>query len=119
MKDGLNFVGEDTETYARAARFAIDAAPFTLKTVAWIGGGMCVGPRLFTVTRCTQTVYEIEPSFAEFCPVGITFVPGDWRVTLTGRFDIIVFDLGGPVPYGDLTPFLNIGGIILPEEGQP
>lgn len=96
---GTSVVCDDSDdTLARAAKFAIHARNLRQKTVAWIGGGYCLGPRVFDVANCIQTVYEIEPSLSEFCPNNMTFVPGDWKATLSGLFDIIVFDLGTPTP---------------------
>jgi hypothetical protein len=85
-------------------------------TVAWIGGGLCIGPRLFAIADCRQTVYEIEPALREFCPEGVTFIPGDYRDTITGTYDIIIYDLGGEVPRETLAKHLNPGGKILPEK---
>ena len=115
-RGGVYLCGEDLDTFARAARFAIDVGPLTGRTVAWIGGGLCVGPRVFAIASCVQVVYEIEQSFAEFCPGGVKFIGGDWRDTIGGRFDVIIYDLGGDVPRESLTPHLNPGGIILPIE---
>jgi len=86
------------ETYARAAKFAVKARNLQGKTVAWIGGGFGVGPRVFDVSNCTQTIYEIEPALSEFFPPRFTFVPGDWHTAITGLFDVIVYDLGLPTP---------------------
>lgn len=102
------------DTYARAARFAIEAGSLHWKSVAWIGGGLCVGPAVFAAAGCRQTVYEIEPALAEFCPRGVTFVAGDWRDNITGTFDVIVYDLGGDVPRETLEKHLAVGGLILP-----
>jgi len=103
---------DNQDTYARAAKFAIDANPAG-KSVAWIGGGLCVGPKVFAIAGCRQTVYEIEPALAEFCPEGVRFVPGDWQATIRGQFDVIVYDLGGEVDKALLTPHLAPGGLIL------
>lgn len=105
----------DQDCYARAARFALDAAPFTGKTIAWIGGGLCVGPRLFAMVECTQDVYEIEVELKEFCPPGVAFAAGDWRDTLKAKYDVIIYDLGGETPAGELSKFLRPGGMILPK----
>lgn len=100
----------------RVAGYALSAKNLQRKTVAWIGGGLCLGPRLFDISNCTQTIYEIEPALAEFCPNRFTFIPGDWRSTISGTYDVIVYDLGDDVPRQELTPFLAPGGIILPAE---
>lgn len=114
---GQSLLADDSlDTHARAARFALDAAPLTGKTVAWIGGGFCVGPRLFAIADCKQTVYELEPRLAEFAPEGVRFIAGDYRDTLSGKYDIIVYDLGGDVPRGLLAQFIAPGGMILPKE---
>lgn len=112
---GAGLVCDDSpEQHAVAVKYAIAAAPLAGKSVAWIGGGLCVGPRLFAIADCTQTVYEIEPALFEFCPSGVTFIGGDWRDTITGKFDVIVYDLGGDTPKEELAKFLNLGGKILP-----
>jgi hypothetical protein len=125
MKNGDRLVFDDSgtciatdqqDTYARAARFAIEAGPLVGKAVAWIGGGLCIGPRVFMVAQPTQTVYEVEPALREFCPPGAAFACGDWRDTLKAKYDVIVYDLGGEVPYAELSKFLREGGKILPEE---
>lgn len=105
----------DQET-ANRARWVADLGDMRGRSVAWIGGGFCIGPRLLLYGGAVQTVYEIEPALAEFCPRGVTFVPGDWRDTFYGQFDAIIFDLGDAVPYGELRPFLAPGGVILPKE---
>lgn len=106
---------DSDDTFARVAKLAIKARNLQQKSVAWIGGGLCVGPRVFDVANCTQTVYEIEPALAEFCPNNMTFVPGDWHDTLAGNFDIIVFDLGTPTPeeVALLSTHLNLNGRLL------
>lgn len=104
------------ESFQRAAEWALAAAPLKGKTVAWIGGGFCIGPRLFTIADCQQTVYEIEPTLAEFCPKGITFVVGDYQDTLKGQFDVIVYDWNWDIPYDHLSKHLNPGGVILPKK---
>ena len=108
-------VSDDGEgTLARCASWAISLGNLQGKTVAWIGGGFCIGPRLFAIADCKQTVYEIEPALREFCPEGVEFVAGDYRDTLTGLFDVIVYDLGGEVPRETLSRHINPGGKILP-----
>jgi hypothetical protein len=105
---------DSAEQLLFVAGCALQARNLQRKTVAWIGGGFCIGPRLFDISNCTQTIYEIEPALAEFCPRNMTFIPGDYRATLTGTYDVIVYDLGGEVPRKELSAFLNSGGIILP-----
>ena len=114
---GNGLLADDSkDTLARSAEFAMEAGPLTGRSIAWIGGGLCVGPRLFAIAECKQVVYEIEPALKEFCPDGIEFIPGDWWETISGRYDVIVYDLGGPVPRETLALFLAPGGVILPKE---
>lgn len=116
MRDGMCVCSDGHDAHDRAAVFLAAATPLTGKSVAWIGGGMCVGPRLFSLSNCAQTVYEIEPALAEFCPEGIKFVPGDWRTTLSSTYDLIIYDLGEDVPTAALSQFLSPNGLILPAE---
>jgi len=111
--NGAAVATEGDDQTAKMARFVMEMS--LPASIAWIGGGFCIGPRL-VVALCgaDQIVYEIEPALAEFCPKGATFIPGDYRTTLTGKYDVIVYDLGGEVP--DLTAHLNPGGMILPKE---
>jgi len=104
----------EAEGYERAPAFAIAAGNLEGKSVAWIGGGFCIGPRVFAISGCTQDVYEIEPSLSEFCPQDVTFIPGDYRDTMRGRYDVIVFDLGGEIPVEFLSRHLKPGGRIIP-----
>jgi len=116
MRGKIEVVVESDTEVRNIAILVVDAGPLTGKSVAWIGGGFCVGPRICAIAECHQTVYEIEPALAEFCPPGVTFVPGDWRDTLTGKYDVIFYDLGGDVPRGILSQHLNRSGAILPKE---
>ena len=104
---------EEPSEYAFLVACALDCAPINGKSIAWIGGGFHVGPRLFVGAK--STVYEIEPDFREFCPEGVEFIPGDWRDTITGTYDVIVYDLGGDVPRETLMRHLKPGGVILPK----
>lgn len=117
---GNSLLADDgPDTHARATAFALAAfeQPRTIAPlVAWIGGGLCVGPRLFACCGALQTIYELEPRLGEFRPDGSTFIAGDWRDTLSGLYDVIVYDLGGEVPYDALRTHLKPGGVILPLE---
>lgn len=115
---GSRVIATETDSdYARTCRFAFGAAPLAGKRIAWIGGGLCLGPRLFVMLGVDQqVVFEIEPSLAQFAIEYAEFIPGDWRVTLTGTFDVILYDIGDTVPYEELTKHLNPGGVILPME---
>lgn len=112
--DGVCIATEDRAQYESLVTWAVQAGPIRGKKIAWIGGGFCVGPRVFSIADCIQTVFELEPFLAEFCPNGVQFVPGDYRDTMVGAFDVIVYDLGGEVPREFLSQHLNSGGIILP-----
>jgi len=117
LKWGEQIVADDGDgTLLRGARFALEAGSLTGKSIAWIGGGLCIGPRLFAIADCKQTVYEIEPALREFCPEGVEFVLGDWRDTISGKFDTVIFDLGGEIPRETLLKHLKPGGVILPKE---
>jgi len=105
---------EDQDCYARAARFAIASSPLVGKSVAWIGGGLCVGPRLFAIADCTQDVYEIEPSLREFCPQSAVFVSGGWEDTLNKMYDLIIWDIDDNPPYAKLARWLSPNGKIIP-----
>jgi len=107
---------DSRENFDRAEAFEAESAPLYGKSVAWIGGGFCIGPRVFAIADCTQTVYEIEPALREFCPEGVEFISGDYRETMRGNYDVIVYDLGGDTPRKFLERHLNPGGKILPEK---
>lgn len=111
---GETCICNEADDYTRVVPFLLGSGKLNGKAVAWIGGGFCIGQRAFAVAECTQTVYEMEPALGEFCPVGISFLHGDWRDNISGRFDVIVYDLGGPTPREELARFLNRGGVILP-----
>lgn len=81
-------------------------------TVAIIGGGFGILPRLLWKDY-TITVYEIEPRLDRYTPNWCLFVPGDYHSTLSGTFDVIVYDLPGKVPLDELLPHLNVGGLII------
>jgi spermidine synthase len=84
-----------------------------LGTVAHIGGGFCVMPRL--MPNFAHTVFEIEPELAEFAR-DFTFILGDWHDTLMGTFDVILYDTGhlpDPEEVTKLHSHLTEGGILL------
>lgn len=88
---------------ARMARLAMRIAnqrlPNTAR-VAHIGGGFCVLPRILDLRRWgTQDIYEIEQRIVDkalerWPNRPWTFIVGDWHATLTGLYDVIVYDLG-------------------------
>lgn len=114
MQGTMQIASDDMDCYARAAHFAIDAADLDGKTVAWIGGGLCIGPKVFAIADCLQVIFEIEPALAEFVPKGASFIAGDWANTFTGMYDVIVWDIPGEPPRSILATYLNPGGKILP-----
>lgn len=88
-------------------------------TVAHIGGGLAIAPRLLGLAGYAQTVYEQHEGLREFAESAhAAFVPGDWRGTISGTFDVIVYDIGDAVPYDLLATHLKPGGIILPERSH-
>ena len=96
----------------------VAAFPARPETVAWIGGGFCIGPRIARGrVRTRQDVYELRPLLAKYCPAYATFVPGDYRTTLTGLYDVIVYDIGDAPDRATLETHLNPGGLLLGLEG--
>ena len=114
MLGTINICIESESEIDRYKTLREETGDLASKSVAWIGGGMCIGPRLFDGAK--QTVYEILPALKQFCPEGVKFIPGDWRDTISGHYDVIVYDLGGDVPRETLAEFLAPGGVILPKE---
>jgi hypothetical protein len=108
---GERGVADDGDfTWARSARFAASVPP-SAHTIAVIGGGLCVLPRL--LRWASVTVYEIEPALRRFCPNGVVFVPGDWKNTLSGPYDVIVYDVGDTPDRSLLEQHLARGGVLL------
>ena len=103
----------EEDDYSRAIPFLLAAGSLRQKRVAWIGGGFCIGPRAFAVANCDQTVFEQEPALEEFCPDGVRFVPGPWRDTIQGLFDVIIYDVGGEIPRDELDKYLKPEGAVL------
>lgn len=83
------------EQLARLARWVL-SMPARFDSIAWIGGGMCQGPRLVRGRVRAQDVYEKRPAMERFCPSGATFILGDWRDTINGQYDVIVYDVWDP-----------------------
>jgi hypothetical protein len=113
IKRGSAFIcNEALEEFGRCAKLLLDLRLPPRSSIAIIGGGFCIMPRLLQGRGLTITVFEIEPALARFCPDNCTFIPGDYHETLQGRYDGIIYDL--PIALDtDLTPYLNPGGIIL------
>lgn len=80
--------------------------------VAHIGGGFCATAKMLG-PQFDHTIYEIEQKLQRFAPNRATFVPGDWTATITGTFDVIIYDLGGTTDRSVLEAYLNPGGLIL------
>ena len=88
-------IASDTDDQVAAMARHVVAMPARPNTVAWIGGGLCVGPRIARgKVRDRQDVYELRPQLQRFCPNYATFIVGDWSTTLAGLYDVIVYDLG-------------------------
>ena len=117
IKDGVQIASDELGDlgYFAGNLLAIREAGIHSGSVAHIGGGLCCLARMMGPAY-QHTVYEIEPALEEFCPEGVTFIPGDWRDTISGKYDVIVYDLGGEVPREELSGHLNPGGRILPPE---
>lgn len=73
--------------------------PARPNTVAWIGGGFCLGPRIARGrVKDAQHVYEKRSQMQRFCPNYATFILGDYKTTITGTYDVIVYDDGTTPP---------------------
>lgn len=93
---------DDSPTaYERASRFAMIVQPRVGQTVAWLGGGLGVGPKLFALFGCSQTIYEAEAALSTYVDGVGQFIPGLWQDTLTGNFDAIICDTGEPLSVDD------------------
>lgn len=118
MRGNQCIASESDFDVARSARFllALREAGIVSGTVAHIGGGMCIAPRLLG-TAFRHDVYEIEPSLRRYVPEGANFIEGDYGDTLptAGRtYDVILYDLGDETPAEQLAAYLNPGGVVLP-----
>jgi hypothetical protein len=101
---------EDPGMLAAAAEYRLQIPKGN--KVAVIGGGFCVLPRL--LLDCQVDVYETIQELAQYVPPGANFIVGDWSTTLVDAYNVIVYDLGGEVPYAQLEPHLLTDGFILP-----
>lgn len=113
LEDG-NAIATDTDDQVAAMARLISQIPKGTRSIAWIGGGLCVGPEILRSSHTKQTVYELRPYFAEFCPESVAFIPGDWQNTLTGTYDIIIWDLDDDPPRARLARHLTKDGKVLP-----
>ena len=115
---GDSCIAEETEKeLAQMCRIALHVIEIGSKkpSIALIGGGTFILPRL--LGHLNPVVFELRSLLVkEFCPKGVRCIVGDYRATLTGTYDVIVYDLGGDVPRENLATHLNPGGIILPLE---
>ena len=113
---GNTTIASNTDDQVAAMARHVMAMPARPTTVAWIGGGLCIGPRIARgKVRDRQDVYELRPALERFCPAYATFIPGDWHATLTGQYDVIVYDLGELTDNDRerLTTHLAAGGVLL------
>jgi len=104
----------DLSVFARRL-LEIRASGIHKGAVAHIGGGLCLLTQMMGPAY-EHVVYEIGEELREFCPDGVTFIPGDWRDTISGKYDVVIYDLGGEVPRETLAKFLAPGGVILPKD---
>lgn len=102
---------EDLVEWGRMAQQVVRMPPGC--TVAWIGSGFCLGPRIARGRVGRQTVYEKRPAVARFIPSFCTTVVGDYRSALTGTFDVIVYDVGDEPDRELLNAHLAPGGLLL------
>ena len=107
LYDGASCVAtEGDDQVARCARFVLairDLTPGAI-SVAHIGGGFCITARLLG-DGFGHTIYEKELDLARFAPEGATFVPGDWRETFKGSFDVVIVDTGDSLTDEDCARF--------------
>ena len=114
-RDGYNIAREGQGDSIAYVEWLLTLAKLGIRngTVAHIGGGFCTMARIMG-PRFVHDIYEIEREFKQFIPEGAAFIEGDWRDTLIGTYDLILYDLGGIVPE-ILKNYLNPNGLILPK----
>jgi hypothetical protein len=110
---------DEADDVTRVLKWCEGAGRLVGKSVAWLGGGFCTGPRAFAIAGCQQTVFELEASLEEFCPAGCLFVAGDWHTTLAGVYDVIIHDAAGDFDPSEVAEHLNSGGVVLHHGGGP
>ncbi len=76
----------------------IDALELPEARIAHLGGGMGWLPKMLTGYGYEQDVYEKDLDIVAFLETGIlaehmNFIGGDYKDTLTGAYDIIVYDI--------------------------
>jgi hypothetical protein len=119
---------ESDDQVAEMARLAIRVADARFPRdarVAHIGGGFCILPRILDLRPWgAQDIYEIEPALIRKAQnrwpnKPWRFVEGDWRATLAGQYDIIVYHINSTqedLSDNDrdrLTMHLAAGGVLL------
>lgn len=118
MRGEASVCSESDTDLAIEARYALRIRESHLyESVAVIGGGFCILPRLLG-SALDIDIYEIVPELERFRPWHAAFIPGDWRDTLRGTYDVIVYDIGdlSREDRERLTSHLNPGGLLLPLE---
>ena len=86
-------------------------------SVAHLGGGMGLLPKMLMGRGFEQEVFEIDDAIAKWLLEGVpgthsTIHVGDWRETLVGSYEIIVYDIDAPVDMDSLRKHLNPDGHI-------
>lgn len=94
--------------------------PRTTHSIAFIGGGFCVLPGWVSLRRwATIDVYEIEQDIIDWNNTNnplagqFNFIVGDYLTTLTGTYEVIVYDLVDPPDEALLNSHLAAGGLLL------
>jgi hypothetical protein len=118
MRDQFEIASEKPDQWMRAGKFAIAVnKEMTGKgwtSVGHLGGGFNYLARILRLTKFNQTIYEIEPALEDKCPPGVTFVAGDWFLTLpSGVHDLLIWDIDEDPPVASLHERLKPGGCVM------
>lgn len=84
----------------------IDAENKEQMTIAHIGGGVAWLARMLTGYGYDQHIYEISPEIIAWnrdkrLNDQLLWVEGDWRQTLSGEYDAIIYDITEPLSEAD------------------
>lgn len=110
---------ENDLQWAYAAKYAaaVHKVP-TIQSVAIIGGGFCLTPRVMGPHH-DYTIFELEPALRRFAPRGATFIEGDWRITfppMAQEFDAVILDTGETLEASGIAGMVGPGCLVLSYE---